>query len=94
VIMAVAQGVPSIGIGLSRKFDDLFDRLHMTEYVMPVDGLDAGELYGRVQRALANPAKWREGLIRETAVLAELSAASMVLFRKWVDEQKAAHAES
>ena len=92
VIMAASQGVPSVGVILSRKFDDLFDRLNGSEYMMPVEELDVERLYQQVKKAIENRAELRECLLRETAALADISAGSIVLLRKWVDKQRAENA--
>ncbi|MFH0908266.1 MAG: polysaccharide pyruvyl transferase family protein [bacterium] len=83
VIMASAQGVPCVGVGLSEKFNDVFARAGMERSLIAAESADADGLFALVKEALAGSGQKDERIAR-TAPLAELSRRSVELLDEWL----------
>jgi len=83
VIFAISQGVPSIGIGLSEKFSDLFNRMGMEQRLLDVNDVEEEKLFQLLQAAMLSSGEERNKLIRETDRIVEASQRSVEMLKEW-----------
>lgn len=83
-ILALSRGVPTLGISLSDKFDDLFGVLDIRDWLIPVDDAGAARLADMLDGLLRTDAALRAELRERAAALAVRSGETIRHFEDWI----------
>lgn len=83
VIFAASQGIPCVGIGLSKKFGDLFNRMDIKDQLLDVRNVDEGHLFCLVQKALSAAKEDINAIRIKANCLSDISLRNIDLLENW-----------